>query len=143
MEKIGGAIKLQHKEASIGEGQMEPRSTGIHNIPRHNFVLWIAIQDRLQTRERLEKHNIILDGCCLFCRSQTETMEHRFLTCSFPLVYLKQMKCCLDWGAESSSLCKLMRWVDRAKISRFGKLVLAAATATLVYHLWHARNDIL
>uniref|UniRef100_A0A803QNL0 Reverse transcriptase domain-containing protein n=1 Tax=Cannabis sativa TaxID=3483 RepID=A0A803QNL0_CANSA len=35
----------------------------------------------------------------------------------------------------------LLRWIQRAKISRFKKAILAAAVAAPVYQLWRARND--
>ncbi|XP_062104130.1 uncharacterized protein LOC133815290 [Humulus lupulus] len=113
------------------------------NLPRHSFVLWVAIQNRLRTREKLQKHNVIVESHCLFCRIQTETEEHLFFDCSFSLICLQQVKSWLQWRAESRSLGRLLRWIERAKISRFKKQIFSAAIAALVYQIWHARNDIL
>ncbi|XP_062085935.1 uncharacterized protein LOC133792042 [Humulus lupulus] len=113
------------------------------NLPRHSLVLWIAVQNRLRTREKLQKYNIIAESHCLFCRLHTETEEHLFFSCSLSLICIQQGKSWLRWGAESRSLGSLLRWIERAKISKFRKQCYSAAIAALVYQIWHARNDIL
>ncbi|KAM6563484.1 hypothetical protein CsatB_023482 [Cannabis sativa] len=113
------------------------------NIPRHSFFLWIVVQDRLRTRERLYKLNIIGEDFCLFCKDQTESSEHLFFSFSFSKLCLSQVKAWLGWRVETTALNRLLRWLERAKISRFHKVVLVAAVVALVYHLWKNRNDIL
>ena len=43
------------------------------NYPKHSFIVWLAIQNRLTTRERLRKYLLNIDNNCVFCGSQGET----------------------------------------------------------------------
>ncbi|XP_030483344.2 uncharacterized protein LOC115699938 [Cannabis sativa] len=113
------------------------------NIPRHSFCLWITIQDRLKTRERLYKHNIIAEDYCLFCMDHPETTEHLFFSCPFSTIYLSQVKAWLGWRVETIDLSRLCRWLERAKMSKFWKAVITAAVAALVYNVWKNRNDLI
>ncbi|XP_060972180.1 uncharacterized protein LOC115717537 [Cannabis sativa] len=54
---------------------------------------------------------------------------------------LQQVKRWLSWGARTSSLSQLLKWIHKAKISKFKRKTMAAAVANLVYSIWHARND--
>ncbi|KAF4371277.1 hypothetical protein F8388_023437 [Cannabis sativa] len=44
------------------------------NVPKHNFILWIAVQNKLRTRDRLQRFNIAADSCCLLCNTATESI---------------------------------------------------------------------
>ncbi|XP_062089725.1 uncharacterized protein LOC133796267 [Humulus lupulus] len=111
------------------------------NIPKHSFVLWIAIQNRLKTRERLHRFNITEDSTYILCNGADETVEHLFFDCSFSQDCLQQLKKWLGWRAHTESLQGLLRWTERSKKSKFQKNVLAASVAALVYHLWQAGNN--
>lgn len=41
-------------------------------IPRHQFILWLAIQHRLSTVDRLERWGIQVEKECVLCESDTE-----------------------------------------------------------------------
>ncbi|KAJ6331428.1 hypothetical protein OIU76_009914 [Salix suchowensis] len=67
--------------------QSNPTSTSMHlcwfkfRIPRHAFILWLAIKGRLRTMDRLYDH----EGprICKLCSLEDETHEHLFLTADF------------------------------------------------------------
>uniref|UniRef100_A0A803Q1D7 Reverse transcriptase zinc-binding domain-containing protein n=1 Tax=Cannabis sativa TaxID=3483 RepID=A0A803Q1D7_CANSA len=86
---------------------------GRFNTPKHSVILWLAILNRLKTKDRVSNH------------------------------YLTLIKHWLNWKAHTSSLPQLIKWIGRAKISNFRKKVLAAVVATLVYSLWKARTELI
>uniref|UniRef100_A0A803QE60 Reverse transcriptase domain-containing protein n=1 Tax=Cannabis sativa TaxID=3483 RepID=A0A803QE60_CANSA len=47
------------------------------------------------------------------------------------------------WITIQDRLRTRERWLERKKMSRFRKAVITAAVATLVYHVWKNRNDLL
>ncbi|KAK4713426.1 hypothetical protein R3W88_019333 [Solanum pinnatisectum] len=53
--------------------------------PKHRFILWLAMQDRLLIKERLKRLNIPVedDTCCLCEKSVEETHIHMFSTCEW------------------------------------------------------------
>uniref|UniRef100_A0A803PM74 Reverse transcriptase zinc-binding domain-containing protein n=1 Tax=Cannabis sativa TaxID=3483 RepID=A0A803PM74_CANSA len=40
---------------------------GRFNIPKHSFILWLAIQNRLKTKDRLQRFQIVNDATCNLC----------------------------------------------------------------------------
>jgi len=66
--------------------------TKIH--PRYKFILWLAIQKRLATVERLQKFGITVLPDCVFCCQHLETFSHLFFECS---VTKKIWNCMLQW----------------------------------------------
>lgn len=51
------------------------------STPKHSYILWLATLGRLRTKDRIEFLDI--DHLCTFCKSQTETIDHLYFTCSF------------------------------------------------------------
>ncbi|XP_039054521.1 uncharacterized protein LOC120196912 [Hibiscus syriacus] len=51
------------------------------HIPKHNMIAWMAILDRLPTRNRLQQMGIITDGLCVLCNEDREIRDHLFLKC--------------------------------------------------------------
>ncbi|XP_062114812.1 uncharacterized protein LOC133827425 [Humulus lupulus] len=113
---------------------------GRFNIPKHSFMLWIVVQDRLKTRDRLRRFNISEESSCILCNGAEESVAHLFFDCSFSQDCLHQVKTWLGLKAHTESLQGLLRWIERSKRSKFQKKVLDASVASLVYHLWQARN---
>ncbi|XP_062106391.1 uncharacterized protein LOC133817803 [Humulus lupulus] len=113
------------------------------NIPKHSFILWLAVQNRLKTKERLQRFNILNDSTCLLCNSQPESATHLFFGCSISLICLRQVQLWLGWNANASSLVAVLRWIERAKLSKFRKLLYSAAVAAVTYQIWKGRNEVL
>ena len=73
-------------------------------IPRHTFILWVAIKGRLKTKDRIAKWFNIHDQLCHLCKSENESHNHLFFTCPYsrrlwerlkPLAYLNDIS--NDW----------------------------------------------
>ncbi|XP_062094314.1 uncharacterized protein LOC133800371 [Humulus lupulus] len=62
------------------------------NNPKHSFMLWLAIQDRLKTKARLYRFNVLLEARCQFCKVADETTTHLFFDCPFSSECLQQVK---------------------------------------------------
>lgn len=54
-------------------------------LPKHRFLMWLAVQNRILTKERLMKMNIqVEDNCCVLCQVQVlETSRHVFVDCAY------------------------------------------------------------
>ncbi|XP_059315665.1 uncharacterized protein LOC132066361 [Lycium ferocissimum] len=110
------------------------------NIPKHNFIYWLAMHGRLQTKGRLVEMGICQDNLCCLCGSCPETIEYLYFDCIFSRTCLEMI---LQWlkikvnNTEMAGMWKRMaRWA-RGKISRG---VIWAVLAALVYQIWNARN---
>jgi hypothetical protein len=49
-----------------------------HAIPKQAFILWLAVNNRLTTGDRLLAWGFKGDTSCVFCRGMTECRDHIF-----------------------------------------------------------------
>ncbi|KAK4730417.1 hypothetical protein R3W88_023405 [Solanum pinnatisectum] len=110
--------------------------------PRHRMIMWLAIQGRLLTKERMLRLNNPVDNeiCCL-CQNQVmETQLHLFAH----YTWLGQMKAgILPWANIQVYICEVRQVLTRIKRKhwrQFYKEVVAAVWSAIVYHTWRARN---
>ena len=52
-------------------------------IPKHSFIGWLAMKDRLWTKARLIQWGFIGDSLCSYCKMMIETRNHLFFECPF------------------------------------------------------------
>ena len=52
-------------------------------IPRHAFVTWLALSDRLSANERIVSWVISCDILCVLCRACTTNRDHIFFKCPY------------------------------------------------------------
>uniref|UniRef100_A0A453K6B6 Reverse transcriptase zinc-binding domain-containing protein n=1 Tax=Aegilops tauschii subsp. strangulata TaxID=200361 RepID=A0A453K6B6_AEGTS len=50
---------------------------------RVKFFMWLALQDRCWTAERLAIHGLPHEPACALCDQEDETMQHLMAGCSF------------------------------------------------------------
>ncbi|KAM6577927.1 hypothetical protein CsatB_029764 [Cannabis sativa] len=101
--------------------------------------MWLAMLNRLKTQNRLIKFGVKVNGTCCLCDVHPENCQHLFFDCKIDRHCLLEVKNWLNWHAQTSNLPQLIRWIGKARISKFKKKVLAAATAALVYSLWKSK----
>ncbi|XP_020249444.1 uncharacterized protein LOC109826834 [Asparagus officinalis] len=113
------------------------------NYPKHTFVLWLAVQNRLLTHDRLMRRGTINSNICLLCAgTASETRNHLFFDCPFSReVWLAIM----DWLRMTWQSCEwelLMNWFyTRQRGNGFKTNVRRLALAATVYRLWIERNN--
>lgn len=56
------------------------------SIPRHSFISWLAIQNRLPTKDRLISWGCRLDSVCVLCGVADETKDHIYVDCSYSMI---------------------------------------------------------
>ncbi|XP_062094321.1 uncharacterized protein LOC133800379 [Humulus lupulus] len=111
--------------------------------PKHRFIMWLVMWERLNTKNRIIKYNSSLDPTCLLCGEADECIEHLFFQCLYSRKCLSAIKNWLNWNAQSINLVSLLKWISHAKSSRIYKSMLLTILAATVYHIWRARNDVL
>ncbi|CAN1725564.1 hypothetical protein LINPERHAP1_LOCUS139 [Linum perenne] len=77
-------------------------------IPRHSFICWLVMQNRLATKQRLAKWGIGVDIKFSFC-AQPDDRDHIFADCVFgqrvcAACGLPDSLTCKDWGTITSFL---------------------------------------
>ncbi|XP_074277529.1 uncharacterized protein LOC141601159 [Silene latifolia] len=65
------------------------------NSPKHAFIGWIAIQQKLLTKDRLLQYGIITNGRCELCLSHIETLQYILYDFVFSAMCWRHLKCWL------------------------------------------------
>lgn len=53
------------------------------SVPKHKFIMWLGVQDRLQTKGRLHKFGVCQDDICCICGLVAEIGKYLFFECSY------------------------------------------------------------
>lgn len=111
-------------------------------FPKHQFILWLALQRRLTTVDRLTTWGIQVDTTCVLCSSQkTGTTSHMMFDCTYTAQIWPRL---LNWVGirqlENSWEEEVM-WLSKVVGNKSPKHnILGFLYAAFVYHTWMERN---
>ncbi|GJY77568.1 RNA-directed DNA polymerase, eukaryota, reverse transcriptase zinc-binding domain protein [Tanacetum coccineum] len=110
-------------------------------IPSHMFIVWMAINERLQTQDRIMKWKNDTNMRCSLCKKCSDLHDHLFFQCQFSKNIWNdfQLKEALkdrptNWKETISTLATW--FTNNSIVSVVGKLVFGA----MVYYIWQERN---
>ncbi|XP_059290313.1 uncharacterized protein LOC132043877 [Lycium ferocissimum] len=110
--------------------------------PRHKFNLWLAIQRRLATVDRLQKFGIDIPKDCIFCARDEETFDHFFFTCSHTRTIWGILFKWLGHTRRIGSWQEEVDWINRLAKRKNGRDSVTCYTfAMMIYCIWHLRNS--
>ena len=109
--------------------------------PKRSFCAWLAIRDKLGTRDRLSRWDRSIPLSCMLCGGNYESRDHLFLSCPFGWEIWSRILFVMSsshrigyWGVELSWICNQgIGKIVRKKLSR----LLWCAT---IYFIWQERN---
>ena len=107
--------------------------------PKYRFIFWLAIQNKLNTKDKILRYANI-DQVCVLCQEESESGLHVFFQCKVSSCCLVAVRNWLGWSLKESDLNRSIRWIQRARVNRFQKKIFAAAMAALIYWIWLSRN---
>lgn len=108
-------------------------------IPRHSFHMWLVIQNRIPTRDRLIQWGLQVDHRCLLCNRNQETIDHLFFSCDFSYDLWNLV-------AKRLEILPNMNWADTLEqITSLSlpipqRLLVLLTWQALVYWIWNGRN---
>lgn len=106
-------------------------------IPKCSFTLWLALKNRLLTKERMVRFGMDTDTQCILCNNAVETNEHLFSLCPFINVIMGNagFNFTRDWSNY------LMGLFLSGPNSEMVKLVSFLFLGAAVFLVWKERND--
>ena len=108
-------------------------------IPKAAFCLWLAVNVRLETRDRL--HFAIPDLNCLLCSNFQENHDHLFFNSRVSDFIWRQVKRRCGIDVPHLDWTSLVDWMSRRwKNSTLSTIAWKLSLANTVYYLWHERN---
>ena len=110
-------------------------------VPRTSFILWLAIRNRLATKDRIHSFTPNCGTTCVLCRADQESHSHLFFECSYSERVWRNVISKCDWPWQSSSWQSLIeamstQWKGKQLQNYIKKLCLAV----IVYVIWGERN---
>ena len=111
------------------------------HIPKHSFCAWLAIRNRLGTRDRLSRWDRLIPLYCILCWESCEFCDHLFFSCSFGCETWSRVLQIMSsshrigyWGVELSWICH--QGIGKGVRKKLW-CVLSCAT---IYFIWNERN---
>lgn len=109
-------------------------------VPKHQFVAWLAFNERLKTRDRLCRFGWCQEKGCMLCGDKDESHLHLFCQCSYSQSCWDQVHSCLAYGPKFHNLPQIVRDIRRHKMSKFRRNVYCSSILATIYFIWKARN---
>jgi hypothetical protein len=108
----------------------------LHVPPRTHIFLWLLANNKLLTRDNLDKRRVVDDKTCLFC-CELETAHHLFFECVVARVLWCHLSEILkiDIGADFESVARW--WISENKNS-----VINIFSSAVLWILWSTRNEL-
>ncbi|XP_071726798.1 uncharacterized protein [Rutidosis leptorrhynchoides] len=109
--------------------------------PKHAFILWLAVQNRLSTQDRLKKWYPNEQIECSFCGNQEDSHSHLFFRCEFTSQVWNKVKRMLVYKGLNNGLLHIVQ--DMAKytaIKDIRNILNKVAIGAVVYYIWMERN---
>ncbi|WMV08827.1 hypothetical protein MTR67_002212 [Solanum verrucosum] len=111
-------------------------------MPRHRFIVWLAYQNRLLTKERLQRLNMLAgdEKCNLCVNDQVETQQYLFADCTWTRGVQQALARWSGISFQRQTVKQTLQWLKRRNWKKFHKEVETAIFGALIYHTWKARN---
>ncbi|XP_059636522.1 uncharacterized protein LOC132278689 [Cornus florida] len=115
------------------------------HIPRHAFVTWLALHNRLYTKDRFfTGHSSDGDSnLCILCRSEDETHEHLFFKCSYSTYIWNYVQHTCRFYCGELSQTFIARWIENVWNDNYNSMDAITARlyfSTTIYFIWKERN---
>ncbi|XP_076957147.1 uncharacterized protein LOC143632543 [Bidens hawaiensis] len=112
------------------------------NIPRHAFILWLAVKERLLTQDRLWRWERNTDNLkCAFCDSQRDSHAHLFFECEFPNRIWSEVKKIADLGRPPAVWSECVHYLGALPTNPSIKSIIwRLLLGATVYFIWQEKN---
>ncbi|XP_010665723.1 uncharacterized protein LOC104882982 [Beta vulgaris subsp. vulgaris] len=109
--------------------------------PKSKFILWLALHNRLATRDRLSKWNVPCRITCSLCDCANKSVQHLFFECSYDAAIWRSVYHIIHITSQGNTFeQECSKAIAKARGStRVARIYITSFTET-VYALWKQRN---
>ncbi|KAL2235680.1 UNVERIFIED_CONTAM: hypothetical protein Sindi_1300200 [Sesamum indicum] len=113
--------------------------SGSLKIPRHNFILWLAIQEKLPTTDKPWMTH--LGGCILCDEDAAETHTHMFFRCRYSRRCLAAIRHHIQFAWPNREWTRDVEWASRKwRGKHIVNVAYRALLGACIYHIWRETN---
>ncbi|XP_055826334.1 uncharacterized protein LOC129894699 [Solanum dulcamara] len=111
--------------------------------PKAYFIMWLMLQKRLMTTDRLTKWGMKVSKKCVLCQMTDEIIEHLFVQCQFSICLWNRL---LAWSHNHDPIPanwdQFLKWCIRhGKVKVVATQIFKIILAKCVYAIWIERNN--
>ena len=111
-------------------------------VPKHATIAWMAMLNRLPTKDRIKSWGLEVDGKCVLCGGEEETRDHLFHGCTFSRqLWGKIMEISGHSRAMTSWSGEFQWMIQKCKGKSLVSIILRLAWQALIYYIWIERNN--
>ncbi|PWA88348.1 reverse transcriptase zinc-binding domain-containing protein [Artemisia annua] len=111
------------------------------NIPKHAFILWLAVQNKLTTQDMIIRWGSYDMMVCSLCMKNSDSHDHLFFECDFSSQLRNYMQLKLGIkGIEQSWVRTLEILAEMYNGNSIGSVLRRISLAACVCFIWQERN---
>lgn len=129
-------IRVARPICECAKGIWFPQAT-----PKHSFITWLAMHNRLSTGDRMVKWNQQVHSACILCPEPMETRNHIFSSCPYSFKIWEQHTKQLLNANFTTEWNQVIRIITSPTLTRDFKLLVRYAFQIAVYTIWRERNN--
>ena len=107
------------------------------SIPKTRFIYWMAVIQKLKTRDKLKLIRVVDNDLCPLCGIHSKSNAHLFFECIFSQRCLQEVR---RWSSLKFKPIAHMEF-RKPKGNTMQRNTLCAIYTSTVYHIWRSRND--
>ncbi|KAL2246050.1 UNVERIFIED_CONTAM: hypothetical protein Sindi_2873200 [Sesamum indicum] len=113
--------------------------SGSLKIPHHNFILWLAVQEKLPKTDKPWMTH--LRGCILYDKGAAETHTHMFFRCRYSRGCLAAIRHHTRFTWPNREWTRDVEWASRKWRGKYiVNVAYRALLGACIYHIWRERN---
>ena len=110
-------------------------------IPRHAFILWVAIKGRLKTLDRISKWVDVQSMVCHLCNHELESHSHLFFSCPFSKNLWEKCKPMAKLEGISNEWASVISFIsNKPATNSIWSVIQRLVLGACVYFVWQERN---
>ncbi|VVB10332.1 unnamed protein product [Arabis nemorensis] len=112
------------------------------SVPKCAFVTWMAVQQRLPTRDRLRLWGMNVSSACVLCSNGIESHDHLFFGCSYSLEIWQDLASRI-WQNPPLDLMAASTWIlqPRQPTRSAATIIIKLILQSTIYLIWKERNS--
>ncbi|XP_071695890.1 uncharacterized protein [Rutidosis leptorrhynchoides] len=115
-----------------------------NNIPKHAFVMWLLMGEKLKTQDKLKQWEVTNNTplVCSLCEQVPDSHDHLFFACPFSMQVWNRVKVHMEFPIFSDSWRDFILLVSPFAKRRIARIIVVKLLlAATVYSLWQERNN--
>lgn len=110
--------------------------------PRFAFIVWLAMQNRLSTMDRVVRWSQGVDVKCVLCKNDGESRDHLFFKCAYSAQLWRSLVSGILGRSYSECWDAIVKKVSDGSLERKTLFCLRYSFHAATYAIWRERNRV-